>query len=149
MAMFNRILVVCVGNICRSPIGEYLLRHKLAHRPGVIIESAGIGALVDKPVDPTALGVLEEHSLDATEHLARQVTQSMLASADIILAMEEGHLRKLHSMAPQIRGKAFLLGKWTDNTEVPDPYRQQRPAFEHAYKLIDQATTAWLKYLDK
>lgn len=149
MAMFNRILVVCVGNICRSPMGEYLLRQKLAHRPEVTIESAGIGALVGKPADPTALDVLKEHGIDASGHIARQTTESMLAGADIILAMEEGHLRQLHSMAPQIRGKAFLLGKWTDNTEVPDPYRQQRPAFDHAYTLIDQATSAWLTYLDK
>lgn len=149
MAMFNKILVVCVGNICRSPMGEYLLRQKLAHRPEVIIESAGIGALVGKPADKTAVEVLKENGIDASGHIARQTTESLLASADLILAMEEGHLRKLHSIAPQIRGKAFLLGKWIDNTEVPDPYRQQRPAFEHAYKLIDQATTAWLKYLDK
>lgn len=149
MAMFNRILVVCVGNICRSPMGEYLLRQQLTHRPEVVIESAGIGALVGKPADKTALEVLKENGIDASGHIARQATESLLASADLILAMEEGHLRKLHSMAPQIRGKTFLLGKWIDNTEVPDPYRQQRPAFEHAYKLIDQASAAWLKYLDK
>lgn len=149
MAMFNNILVVCVGNICRSPMGEYLLRQKLSHRPEVTIESAGIGALVGKPADSTALAVLQENGIEASGHTARQVTESMLANADIILAMEHGHLRKLYSMAPQIRGKAFLLGKWTGNTEVPDPYRQQRPAFEHAYTLIDQATSAWLTYLDK
>lgn len=149
MAAFNRILVVCVGNICRSPMGEYLLRQKLAHRPDITVESAGIGALVDKPADDTALALLQEHGIDASEHKARQATESLLAKADVILAMESGHLRQLHKTAPQIRGKAFLLGKWNDDLEVPDPYRQQRPAFEHAYKLIDQATSAWLKYLDR
>lgn len=149
MAMFNRILVVCVGNICRSPMGEYLLRQKLAHRPELTIHSAGIGALVDKPADDTALALLQEHGIDAGNHRARQASEAMLANADLILAMEQGHLRQLHRMAPQTRGKAFLIGKWMGDQEVPDPYKQQRPAFEHAYKLIDQATDAWLKYLDK
>ncbi len=147
--MFNNILVVCVGNICRSPMAEYLLRHKLAHKPGMVIESAGIGALVGKPADPTAVELLAEQGIDASAHRARQVTASMLASHDLILAMEDKHLQSLFALAPQIRGRAFLISKWTDEAPVPDPYRQQRPAFEHAYKLIDQATTAWLKYLDK
>ena len=145
--MFNNILVICVGNICRSPMAEYLLRARLPAETGSKVCSAGIGALVGKPVDDTALELLKEHGIDATAHRARQVTAAMLANADLILAMEEGHLKRLHDMAPQIRGRAFLFGKWQNNEPVPDPYRQQRPAFEHAFKLIDQATESWLKYL--
>ena len=145
--MFKHILVICVGNICRSPMGEYLLRHKLRHKPDVTVESAGIGALVGKPADATALELLQEQGIDASAHRARQVTTDMLARADLVLAMEEKHLKHLYQMAPQVRGKAFLLGKWLDNQPVPDPYRQQRPAFEHAFMRIDQATDAWVKFL--
>ncbi len=147
--MFQNILVICVGNICRSPMAEYLLRQKLSHKPAITIESAGIGALVDKPADETAQQILMERGIDASNHKARQVTKDMLAKADLILAMEEKHLKHLYAMAPQVRGKAFLMGKWDNNKAIPDPYRQQRPAFEHAYKLIDQASDAWLKFLDK
>jgi|SRR5690554_1719510 len=147
--MFNNVLIICVGNICRSPMAEYLLRAQLPGHSNTRIHSAGIGALVDKPADPTALALLQEQGIDAGSHRARQVTQDMLAQADLILAMENGHLNRLHQIAPQIRGRAFLLGKWQDNQPVPDPYRQQRPAFEHAYTLINQATTSWLKYLSK
>lgn len=147
--MFNNILVICVGNICRSPMAEYLLRAKLAHQPAKWVTSAGIGALVGKPADETAQAILAEQGIDASGHRARQVTADMLTDADLILAMEEKHLKKLYQLAPQIRGRAFLVGKWQDDQPVPDPYRQQRPAFEHAFKLIDQATNAWLKYLDK
>lgn len=146
--MFNHILIVCVGNICRSPMAEYLLRARLPDRSGKQIHSAGIGAVIGKPADAMALELLNEQGIDATAHRARQVTREMLASADLVLAMEEGHLKRLHEIAPQIRGRAFLLGKWQNNQPVPDPYRQQRPAFEHAFKLIDQATDSWLKYLD-
>ena len=145
--MFNNILVICVGNICRSPTAEYLLKVKLKNKPGVTVSSAGLGALVGNPVDPTALAIMQEHGIDASVHKARQVTTDMLAGADLILAMEPKHLDQLHKMAPQIRGRAFLLGKWLDDRPIPDPYRQQRPAFEHAWKLIEQATDAWLKYL--
>lgn len=124
------------------------MRHKLAHKPGMVIESAGIGALSGKPADPTAVELLAEQGIDASAHRARQVTAGMLARADLILAMESKHLKHLHELAPQTRGRAFLLGKWQDDQPVPDPHRQQRPAFEHAYKLIDQATDSWLKYLD-
>lgn len=147
MAAFNRILVVCVGNICRSPMAEYLLRHKLAAKPEPSITSAGIGALVDKPADETAQAILAEQGISATAHRARQVDEEMLRNADLILAMEGKHLKRLYEIAPQIRGRAFLLGKWSGDQEIPDPYRQQRPAFEHAYKLIDQATDSWLSYL--
>lgn len=146
--MFDNILIICVGNICRSPMAEYLLRAKLAHRPEKTVASAGVGALVDKPVDETALAILSEHGIDATGHRARQVTAKMLAKADLVLVMEENHLKQLHVLAPQIRGRTFLLGKWQDDKPVPDPYRQQRPAFEYAFKLIDEATDNWLKYLD-
>ena len=147
--MFNNILIVCVGNICRSPMAEYLLKARLPADSGKQVHSAGIGALVDKPADATAQELLQEQGIDASGHRARQVTQNMLARADLILAMEEKHLKHLYAMAPQVRGKAFLMAKWEGDKPIPDPYRQQRPAFEHAYKLIDQATTAWLKFLDK
>ncbi|WP_152207623.1 low molecular weight protein-tyrosine-phosphatase [Marinobacter changyiensis] len=146
--MFNNILVICVGNICRSPMAEYLLRARLAENTSKQVHSAGIGALVGKPADDTALELLKEQGIDASAHRARQVTTDMLAKADLILAMEARHLKRLHDIAPQIRGRAFLLGKWQNGQPIPDPYRQQRPAFEHAFNLIDQATTAWLKYLD-
>ncbi|MCM0612647.1 low molecular weight phosphotyrosine protein phosphatase [Marinobacter sediminum] len=145
--MFNNILIVCIGNICRSPMAEYLLRARLPENGGKEVYSAGIGALVDEAADDTALELLKEQGIDAIAHRAQQVTQEMLVDADLILVMEESHLKRLHEIAPQIRGRAFLLGKWQNDQPVPDPYRQQRPAFEHAFKLIDQAIESWLKHL--
>jgi len=61
--------------------------------------------------------------------------------------MESRHIRGINKIAPQVGSKTFLLGKWSENQEVPDPYRKSREAFEHVYKLLDQFTDDWLKYL--
>ena len=145
--MFNNILVVCVGNICRSPIAEYLLKAKLADKPVMNISSSGLGALEDHSIDPTAGTLLLERDIDATEHRARQLHTSHLVKADLVLTMDSSMVRSIGNMAPQVSGKTFLLGKWDGGAPVADPYRKSREAFEHVYGQIDQFTDSWLPYL--
>lgn len=144
--MFDNILVVCVGNICRSPTAEALLKHRL-QGSGKHIHSAGLGALVGNPVDPTATSIMMETGILQADHKARQVTDDMLHKADLVLVMENRHLKTVNTISPESRGKTFLIGKWLGDLEIPDPYRQQREAFDHVYRLLDEAVTAWLPYL--
>lgn len=144
--MFDNILIICVGNICRSPTAEVLLKHQLGDT-NKIIHSAGLGALSGKDIEPTAREVLLGHGIDPAQHIARQLTPSMLAEADLILAMEKGHINQISSIAPQARGKSFLLGKWQNDVEIPDPYRKPKAAFEEAYTLIEQSLNEWKKHL--
>ncbi len=144
--MFKNILIVCVGNVCRSPAAEALLKHKLKEK-GLSISSAGIGALVGKPMDKNAHEVLKEHGLELLSHRARQVDSAMLHQADLILAMEQSHIQHIRQIAPEVHGKTFLIGKWLDDTEIPDPFRQSKPAFEHVHSLLTQSVESWLPYL--
>ena len=145
--MFKRILVVCVGNICRSPTAEYLFRHHLEHR-GIEISSAGLAALEERPMDPTALKLLEEHGIaEGSDHRGRQLTSDLLHVADVVLVMEKSHAKAIFRMAPEVSGKTFLLDKWGDGRDIPDPYRQHREAFEHVYGMIDRGVSSWLRYL--
>ncbi len=144
--MFQNILIVCVGNICRSPAAEALLSSRLQGK-GLTISSAGIGALVRNPMDKTAHEVLADHGLEHMSHRARQVNSEMLHKADLILAMENSHIQHIRQIAPEVHGKTFLMGKWLDDTEVPDPYRQSKPAFEHVHSLLTQCVESWLPYL--
>ncbi|MFI8740331.1 low molecular weight protein-tyrosine-phosphatase [Stutzerimonas zhaodongensis] len=144
--MFQNILIVCVGNICRSPAAEALLAHKLEGK-GLTISSAGIGALVGNPMDKTAHEVLSDHGVEHASHRARQVDSEMLHRADLILVMEQSHVQHIRQIAPEVHGKTFLLGKWLDDTEIPDPYRQSKPAFEHVHSLLTQSVESWLPYL--
>ena len=146
MGMFNSILVVCAGNICRSPTGEYLLKDKLPDSD-IKVSSAGLTALVGKSAEATATSIALTNNIDMSAHKGRQLSASLIAENDLILVMEERHLSDLLGQYPQARGKTFLLGKWIDDTEIPDPYRQSHEAFEHVYQLIDRACSAWTKYI--
>lgn len=141
--MINRVLVVCVGNICRSPTAEWLLRHRLK-RDGLTIESAGLAALVGKPIDPMAESVLREHGVSAAGHVARQVSPELINAADIVLVMDRRHMSAVHAQVPHARGKTFLLGRWQNELAVPDPYGKPRSAFEDAFRMIDTAVDSWL-----
>ena len=145
-AVFQRILLVCVGNICRSPTAEYLLRHRLGDVQADI-SSAGLGALEDHPMDATAASLLRENGIDPGAHRGRQLQSPMLRQADLVLVMEKDHAARIARLAPEASGKVLLLGKWLGEREIPDPYGQSRPAFEHVYGLIDQAIARWLPYL--
>lgn len=144
--MFDSILVVCAGNICRSPTAEYVLKSKLDGK-SISVSSAGLTALVDKPADSVAKQIASKHGVNMDQHLGRQLSSQLVAQNSVILVMEQRHLNDIHSRYPEARGKTFLLGKWIDNAEIPDPYRQSTEAFDHVYALIDSACSAWQKYL--
>lgn len=142
--MFNKILVVCVGNICRSPTGQYLLKSLLPHKQ---IDSAGVGALVGKPADSMAKQVAKVHGVELDAHVAQQLTRELCHDYDLILVMEKKHLEAVSSIAPEARGKTMLFGQWIGGKEIPDPYRQSREAFDFAYDLLEQSAQAWSKKL--
>ncbi|MCK2182992.1 low molecular weight protein-tyrosine-phosphatase [Halomonas getboli] len=142
--MFHHLLVVCTGNICRSPVGEAMLKASL---PDKNVESAGLGALVGQGVEPTARELAEAEGLDVAEHKARQISQDMLQRADLILVMSEGQRRAIGEMAPAALGKTMLIGRWLDGgkgVEIPDPYRKSREAFEHVHRMLKEATDSWV-----
>ena len=136
--MFNRILTVCVGNVCRSPMAEALLRSRFAARSDrVTVESAGLAALVGQGADAMAIDVLAGRGIDLSAHRARQLNSFLVRAFDLILVMEEGHQRAVESMVPDARGRVHRIGRW-GNFDVPDPYRKGRTAFEHALALIER-----------
>ena len=143
--MFNKILVVCVGNICRSPTAERLLKK---YQPALTVESAGLGALVGKSADAEATRVAEKNNLSREGHCARQISGKMCRDFDLILVMEKRHIAALCEIAPEMRGKVMLFGHWDDEREIPDPYRKSRDAFEAVYTLLDQSARQWAQALN-
>ncbi|HFP9402808.1 TPA: protein tyrosine phosphatase [Raoultella planticola] len=142
--MFDSILVVCTGNICRSPIGERYLRNLL---PDKKIDSAGTGALVEHAADNSAIKVAQNHGLSLEGHHSRQFTSSLGRQYDLILAMEKSHIEQISRIAPEARGKTMLFGQWIGKRDIPDPYHKSEEAFASVYDLIEQAGKRWAEKL--
>jgi len=136
----DSILTVCTGNICRSPLAEAMLAAELADRR---IASAGVRALVGYPADPNAQAVALEHNLDVSSHVARQIDAQLIHDHELVLAMETPQMEWIVRQFPQARGRVFLLGHWSGNAEVPDPYRHPLDAFRDSYSLIAQYLAQW------
>lgn len=143
--MFDKVLVVCVGNICRSPTGEHLLKSMLPHKQ---IASAGIGTqksgLVGKGADAMASELAKEHGMSLEGHKAQQLTHALCLEYDLILVMEKGHVDAVCQIAPEARGKTMLFAQWLDMKEIPDPYRKSHEAFEHAFELLKKSADSWV-----
>lgn len=142
--MFNRILVVCAGNICRSPLGEALLAQLL---PKATVTSAGLVARDGDKAAQHSIEVASEDGVDITSHSARKLTDDICAANDLILVMEPQHVKDLAAKFPQASGKTMLLGKWIGEDVIPDPHKQSKEAFDHAYDLIKRSSVAWASKL--
>lgn len=141
--MFDRILVVCVGNICRSPMAEAVLR---AHYPDKTVQSAGIDALAGEPAHPTAIALMRERGLDLDGHRGRQLDERLLRGSDLVLVMERGHQKWIEAQWPHAKGRVFRWGHWSD-FDVPDPYRRGEKEFREALALIDKGLEDWKERL--
>ena len=137
--MIKRVLVLCIGNICRSPMAEGLLKQAL---PGYEVSSAGLGALVGQPADPHAIVLMQQQRIDISAHRARQVESWMIAAADLVLVMDMEQKDHLVMQYPLYRGKMFRLGE-IGKYDIADPYRQGLDAFREAAGLVQQGVDAW------
>ena len=136
---FDHILVVCVGNICRSPMAEALLKQRF---PDKIIDSAGVGALIGHPADPAALEIMSKQQIDITNHIAKQIDEQLAKKVDLIFTMSDGQTKWIEERWPFCRGKTFKLGHWMDK-DIADPYKHEMSAFETAYQDIVDGLAQW------
>lgn len=142
--MFNSICVVCIGNICRSPIGERLLKKSFPHK---VVTSAGIAAEVGDAAYSKSVIVANNHQLSLEGHVARQLTPAICAQQDLILVMEKYHIDAVCKIAPEVRGKVMLYGHWLNEMEITDPYGHDLEFFERTYDLLDKSAQAWTSKL--
>jgi len=144
--MMNRILVVCIGNICRSPIAEVLLSKRLLERPEMTVHSAGLAALVDESAHPVAQELMRTRDIDISHHRARQLSSDLIFSSDLILTMTLQQQKQVESTYPAASGRVYRLGQW-GGYDVPDPFQRPRLVFEQALALIDQGIDEWYRTL--
>ena len=145
--MIEHILVICVGNICRSPMAEALLKNALRNQRDITVESAGLGAMVDWPAAEHAEALIAERGLDISGHKARQLTPELLQWADLVLVMEGGHKKAIETEDPTVRGKVFRLGEWQDR-DIQDPFKKPKAEFEKILRQIDSCANDWVERLN-
>lgn len=136
------ILFVCTGNTCRSPLAEAILKRVLAEKGigGVKVSSAGLNAPAGSPASEGAKGVLQAGE-DLSAHLARQVDETMLAKADLVLAMTSKHKSILQAQFPSFSERINTLGEaaWEKEMDVADPYGGSQPEYQTARAQIEAA----------
>lgn len=145
--MFHNIIIVCTGNICRSPMAEAMLRSHPALPEHCEVSSAGTGAVVGSGPSPDAVAVMRTHGYDITEHIARQATAPMLGAADLILTLDQSHSDWINKRYPQLRGRVHKLLKWHGNADIADPFMRPREEFERTYEEISLGLADWAKRL--
>ena len=142
-----RLLVVCLGNICRSPMAEGILRSRIeASRFAgrVEVDSAGTGNWhVGHPPDPRAIACVDAAGVDITALRGRQVTREDFRHFDWILCADRQNLRDVQALAPlRMKQRASQLLEWAGvpgDGEIPDPYTGNARHFEHVRKLLEKA----------
>lgn len=139
------ILVVCTANICRSPVGEALLRDKLRMESLVhwTVSSAGTWAAVGDSASLFSRILMAEQGLDIGNHRSQPVTERLLQQANLVLCMETGHVKTLKSAFPTVKHKLFTLKQMVGKRgSVRDPYGGTRQDYEEMVaevnKLIEQ-----------
>jgi protein-tyrosine phosphatase len=144
------LLVVCLGNICRSPMAEGALRAHLAGSPlagRVTVDSAGTGDWhAGQPPDHRAIACARAHGVDISGLRARQLTAGDFERFDWLLCADLQNLRDVRQLAPaHARHKVVLLLEWAGlaaGSAVPDPYTGGREDFERTWQLVDSAASA-------
>ena len=135
--MINSILVVCIGNICRSPLAEAMLAKAL---PEARVESAGLEALVGRPAAKEMQEAGKAYGVDLSGHRGRQVLQPQLEAMDVIFVMENNQRTYLCEKYPHLFGRVFLLSHFSPGDmkgkEIADPYRMSQGVFNQCAKEI-------------
>ena len=134
--------VVCMGNLCRSPLAAALFHARVPAGRCTIV-SSGLAAQPGRTIDPRAAAVLGAHGLRPLEPAARAFDPASVGQDDLVLAMQQRHLQALRALLPSARPRMHLLGRWTPSQEIDDPIAGTQDDFERTFALIERCVSEW------
>lgn len=140
----DRILFLCWGNICRSPLAERYLRSRLEALgiDCISVESAGLGKVEGRASPATALQAATNCDVDLSDHRSTLASAETVEDSDVVFVMDYYNYYLLVTQYPKAVGRTFFLGalvEKNDSTSIPDPHGEDREAFDDAYATIVDA----------
>ncbi len=150
----KKVLFVCTGNICRSPMAEGFFRDLTKERGGYEALSAGIGAINGQPPSTHAVTALAEENIDITAQRSCQLTAEMVAGADFIFGMTRGHIEGVLLFFPQAADKAFLVREFvqdlpTGSKDIADPIGGDLAVYKQCRDQIKQGINALMEFVEQ
>lgn len=150
--MKTKILMVCLGNICRSPLAEGILASKLDPTEFMVDSAGTAGYHVGELPDRRSIATAKLHGLDITYQRSRKFTRNDFQTFDFIFAMDQSNYDNILRLAEtsEDRSKVHMILNQispNSNAEVPDPYYGGDQGFENVYQMLDEACTIFAKKL--
>ena len=149
MTSIKKILVVCTGNACRSPMAEGFLKKYLRMEEGFVVLSAGMSAMDGFMPTNEAVEVMSENDIDISFYRTKPFSKAFEQSADIILVMSGAHKGLILNMMPEAKDKVFLYNEFAGikggNEDIEDPIGQPLSTYRVVRDCIKQATKAIVK----
>lgn len=148
----KKLLFVCSGNTCRSPIAEGIAKKIFPEEllKKVEISSAGSSALDGLPASSLAVQVAGNHSIDLAEHKATLLNKTLVVGADLIITMGESHRNTVGVIEPSALDYTYILTDFCDNEsgDIPDPIGLGIGEYEKTYRIVEKCLRQFCKEID-